>query len=322
MDRILTGIQSTGVPHLGNVLSAIFPAISLARQGGVECLYFIADLHSLTTIRNSEQRIRYVQEVAITWMACGFCEPNDILYRQSRVPELLELTWYLSCHVPYPMLANAHAFKERANDLSKVNAGIFTYPVLMAADILLYQVKRVPVGKDQTQHVEIARDIAAHINHTYGRRLFEIPVAVVQEQGIVVGTDGRKMSKSYGNTLNIFLDEKQLEEQVMSIQTDDKALKEPKHPATCRVFNLYALLASGSETDAMRVRYESGGYGYREAKQALLHLLLRRFSKERAAYAYYKANFSKVEEKLAQGEQRARQLAKSTLQGFREVLGF
>ena len=323
MTRILTGIQSTGTPHVGNLLGAIAPAVALAREGDNECMYFIADLHSLTSVKDRTVRVQNVREVAIAWMACGFCEQEDILYRQSKIPELLELAWYLSCHVPYPMLANAHAFKERASDLSQVNAGLFTYPVLMAADILLYQAQVVPVGKDQSQHVEITRDIASRINRLYGRDIFQLPRGRFHEKGgRIVGTDGRKMSKSYGNVLNVFSNEESLKKQVMSIHTDSTPLKDPKDPDACHVFNLYKFLAPPASVATMRKRYEAGGYGYGEAKQALLRLLLLQFERERAAYAYYEKHPFKVEEQLVQGEERAREIAKTTMKTFREVLGF
>ena len=322
MKRILTGVQSTGAPHLGNVLGAIFPAVSLARKKDNECLYFVADLHSLTSIRSAKERLCNTWEVAAAWMACGFCEERDVLFRQSKIPELPELMWHLSCHVPFPMLANAHAFKERSAVLSKVNVGLFTYPVLMAADVLLYQSEVVPVGKDQVQHIEIVRDIAAYINRAYNCALFALPEAAVQSCGRVVGTDGRKMSKSYGNTINIFAREKQIKEQVSAIRTDSKSLKEPKNPDTCSLFSLYALLAGEEDRKAMRVRYEAGGYGYAEAKEALYRLLLSRFEHERETYAHYRDHPHEVEEKLHQGEQRARKIAQDTLYRCREVLGF
>ena len=222
-------------------------------------MYFIADLHSLTSIKDKGARVRNVREVAITWMACGFCEQDDILYRQSKIPELLELAWYLSCHVPYPMLANAHAFKEKVSDLSHVNAGLFIYPVLMAADILLYQAQMVPVGRDQSQHIEITRDIASHVNRLYGRDIFQLPEGLFhKEGGRILGTDGRKMSKSYGNVLNVFSDEESLKRQVMSIHTDSTPMKDPKNPDVCHVFNLYRLLAPSASVATMRKRYEGG----------------------------------------------------------------
>ncbi|MFN4947627.1 MAG: tryptophan--tRNA ligase, partial [Chryseotalea sp.] len=227
MARILTGIQSSGRPHLGNLLGAIIPAIRLSEQSGNESLFFIADLHSLTTIKDAETRINNVNAVAAAWLAFGFDVKKNLLYRQSRIPEVCELTWYLNCFTPFPMLANAHSFKDKSEKLSDVNAGLFTYPVLMTADIILYDAHLVPVGKDQKQHLEMARDIATSFNNLYGET-FVVPEAKIEEQVMTIpGTDGQKMSKSYGNIIDIFLPEKELKKQIMSIVTDSKALEEP-----------------------------------------------------------------------------------------------
>src|SRR5690349_17736704 len=243
MARILTGIQSSGKPHLGNLLGAIIPAIELSKTPGNESFFFIADLHSLTTIKDAKTRIDNVNAVAAAWLAFGFDMDKNYLYRQSRIPEVCELTWYLNCFTPFPMLANATSFKDKSDRLADVNAGLFTYPVLMAADILLYNAEFVPVGKDQKQHVEIARDIASTFNNTYGD-VFVLPEAKIDEQVMTIpGIDGQKMSKSYHNFIDIFLPEKELLKVVKSIVTDSTPLEEPKNPDTDTVYKLYALMA-------------------------------------------------------------------------------
>ena len=321
--RILTGIQSSGAPHLGNLLGAIFPAIDFAEQTDKQCFYFIADLHSLTTVHQSAIRPKHTLSVAAAWLACGLDTDRHIFYRQSRLPQVCELSWYLSCFTPYPMLANSHAFKDRSDQLSEVNAGLFTYPVLMAADILLYRAHQVPVGKDQQQHLEMARDIASSFNHRYGD-VFVIPEAVLSPAATqaIPGTDGRKMSKSYGNTIDIFLPEEELRKQVMRIQTDSQPLKAPKDPNKCLVYALYAIMSSFSEAQEMSRRYRAGGYGYGDAKEALLAQLLRRFSAQRHVYADYLQHPQKIEEKLQAGEAQAATLAEVTLQKVRQALGF
>nr|MCU0399357.1 tryptophan--tRNA ligase [Cyclobacteriaceae bacterium] len=228
MTRILTGIQSSGRPHLGNLLGAIIPAIKLSKNPDNESFFFIADLHSLTTIKDSQVRSDNVRAVAAAWLAFGFDVEKNYLYRQSRIPEVCELAWYLNCFTPFPMLANAHSFKDKADRLSDVNAGLFTYPVLMTADIILYDANVVPVGKDQKQHLEMARDIATSFNLQYGET-FVIPEARIEEHLMVIpGTDGQKMSKSYGNIIDIFLPDKQLLKQIKSIVSDSTPLEAPK----------------------------------------------------------------------------------------------
>jgi tryptophanyl-tRNA synthetase len=284
MSRILTGIQSTNIPHLGNILGAMLPAIEMSKDPKNNCLFFIADLHSLTTIKDAEFLRNSTYSVAAAWLALGFDVEKNLLYRQSDVPEVCELTWYLNCFTPFPMLANAHSFKDKSDRLSDVNAGLFTYPVLMAADILLYDAEFVPVGKDQVQHLEITRDIAEKFNNTYGDT-FVVPQVKVDEQVMIVpGTDGQKMSKSYGNFINIFLPEKELKKVVMGVITDAKTLEEPKNPATCNVFKLYQLLANSEQLEQMRKNYLAGNYGYGLAKTALLQLILEKFASARNDY--------------------------------------
>jgi tryptophanyl-tRNA synthetase len=322
MARILTGIQATGRPHMGNLLGAIIPAITLSENAANESMYFIADLHSLTTIRSAEEMRMNTYAVAAAWLACGFDTEKHIFYRQSDVPNVTELTWYLSCFTPFPMLANAHSFKDKSNRLADVNAGLFTYPVLMAADIILYDANYVPVGKDQIQHLEITRDIASAFNRTYGET-FVIPEAKVDEAvKTIPGTNGEKMSKSYGNIIDIFVPEKELRKTVMSIVTDSKALEDPKDPETDTTFSLYKLLASPEETEAMRQNYRAGNYGYGHAKQALYEIILQKYANEREKFNYYMANLDEIDRKLAQGAEKARAIGKPVLDRVREKLGY
>ncbi len=322
MARILTGIQSSGKPHLGNLLGAIMPAIRLSQQQNNESLFFIADLHSLTTIKDAEVRKENTKAVAAAWLACGFDTEKNLFYRQSRVTEVTELTWFLSCFTPYPMLANAHSFKDKADRLADVNAGLFVYPVLMAADILLYDANIVPVGKDQVQHLEITRDIASIFNRTYGET-FVVPEARVDERIMTIpGTDGQKMSKSYGNTIDIFLPEKELKKQVMSIVTDSTPLEDPKDPDSDTVFKLYSLLASDGATAELRKKYLAGNFGYGHAKKELLDLILTHFAKERESFNYYMANEGELEAKLQEGEAKARKIATEVLERVKGKVGF
>jgi tryptophanyl-tRNA synthetase len=322
MTRILTGIQSSGKPHLGNVLGAILPALKLSQQPQNESFFFIADLHSLTTIRDANLRTEHVRAVAAAWLAFGFNTEKHYLYRQSRIPEVCELTWYLNCFTPYPMLANAHSFKDKADRLADVNAGLFTYPVLMAADILLYDAEVVPVGKDQKQHLEITRDIAVAFNNLYGET-FVVPEAQIEERVMTIpGTDGQKMSKSYGNTIDIFAPEKELLKQIRSIVTDSTPLEAPKNPDTDTTYALYALLATEEQRAEMRKKYLAGHYGYGHAKQELFELILKKFEEPRRAYAYYMDHPAALEDKLRQGEDRARPIAREVLGRVRKKLGF
>ena len=322
MARILTGIQSSGRPHLGNLLGAIIPAIKLSQQAGNESLFFIADLHSMTTIKDAETRVNNVRAVAAAWLAFGFDIEKNMLYRQSRIPEVCELTWYLNCITPFPMLANAHSFKDKSEKLSDVNAGLFTYPVLMTADIILYNAHQVPVGKDQRQHVEMARDIATSFNNTYGET-FVVPESKIEEQVMTIpGTDGQKMSKSYGNIIDIFLPDKELLKQIKTIKSDSTPLEAPKNPDTDTTFAIYSLLASDEQKETMRANYLAGNYGYGHAKQALFELILQKFSKEREAFNFYMSNLDELEKKLTQGEARARVIANEVLNNVRVKLGF
>ncbi|MCX7728915.1 MAG: tryptophan--tRNA ligase [Bacteroidia bacterium] len=323
MARILTGIQSTNIPHLGNILGAIIPAIELSNEPGNESFYFIADLHSLTSIKNAEFIQQSTYAVAATWLAFGLDYNKHYFYRQSRVTEVCELTWYLNCFTPFPMLANAHSFKDKSSRLSEVNAGLFTYPVLMASDILLYDADIVPVGKDQIQHLEITRDIASIFNRIVNQEIFVLPQAKIKEEVMIVpGIDGQKMSKSYNNFINIFLPEKELKKVVMSIVTDSTPLEMPKNPDTCNVFKLYALLASKEETESMKNNYLKGGYGYGHAKTALFELILNKYKEQRKIYSELIEKKEYLEQILQKGEEKARNIAKEKINQVRKVLGF
>lgn len=324
MARILTGIQSTGTPHLGNLLGAIAPAIALSKDVKNETFLFIADLHSVTQIKDGNELRQNTLSVAATWLAFGLDIEKVVFYRQSDVPQTAELSWYLSCFFPFQRLTLAHSFKDKADRLDDVNAGLFSYPMLMAADILLYDVNFVPVGKDQLQHIEITRDVASRFNHQMGDT-FVIPEASVQKETMYVpGTDGQKMSKSRGNIINIFLDDKALRKQIMSIETDSTPLEEPKNPETCKVFSIYRLLATASQQADMRVKYENAtrDFGYGHAKQALFELLVERFKTEREKYHHYMANPSEVEQLLQIGAQKAAAVANEVLARVRGKLGF
>lgn len=323
MARILTGIQSSGRPHLGNVLGAILPAMELSRDSKNESFYFIADYHSLTTIKDAATRRSNVLEVAAAWLSMGFDTNRHTFYRQSDIKEVLELTWILNCFTPYPMLANAHSFKDKSDRLSDVNAGLFDYPVLMAADILLYRANGVPVGKDQKQHLEITRDIANAFNRAYDQEILVVPESLINEQVMTIpGTDGQKMSKSYGNTLDIFAGEKELKKQVMGILTDSTPLEEPKNPDTCNVFALYQLLAEPDQIAEMRKNYLGGNYGYGHAKKALLEVILEKFKEPRAKFAAFMAEPAHLEEELKKGADKARTIAAEVMDQVRAVTGF
>jgi tryptophanyl-tRNA synthetase len=322
MSRILTGIQSSGRPHLGNLLGAIIPAIKLSKLPGNESFFFIADLHSLTTIKDAQQRIDNVNAVAAAWLAFGFDLEKNLLYRQSRISEVCELAWYLSCHTPFPMLANAHSFKDKSDRLSDVNAGLFTYPVLMTADIILYDAHFVPVGKDQKQHLEMARDMASSFNTLYGET-FVVPEAKIEENVMTVpGTDGQKMSKSYGNIIDIFLPDKELKKQIGLIITDSTPLEAPKNPDTDNVFAIYKLIATSEQTEILRQKYLAGNFGYGHAKQALFELIISKYAIEREAFNFYISNLPELEKKLQHSEVKATAIAREVIGKVRKKLGF
>ena len=319
MSRILTGIQSSGVPHLGNVLGAILPAIELSKK--MESFLFIADLHSLTTIKNKEVLRYNTLATAAAWLAFGLDTEKNTIYRQSDIPQVTELMWYLNCVTPYPMLANAHSFKDKSNKLSNVNAGLFTYPVLMAADIILYNANIVPVGKDQLQHLEITRDIATSFNFLFGET-FIIPNAKTDKKNLIIpGTNGEKMSKSYNNCINIFESEKILKKQIMNIVTDSKSLNEPKDPNKCNVFQIYKLIASEKEINILSEKYKNGGFGYGHAKNELLQIIMTKFEKPRIKFNELMNNQQLIESELLKGSKKAQIIANSVIKKVRTNLG-
>jgi tryptophanyl-tRNA synthetase len=322
MARILTGIQSTGTPHLGNILGALLPAIDQAKDSSNDSYLFIADMHSLTQIKDANTLRNNTYSTAATWLALGLDIDKTVFYRQSDVPQVTELSWYLSCFFPYQRLTLAHSFKDKADRLEDVNAGLFTYPMLMAADILIYDADIIPVGKDQEQHIEMTRDVASRFHAKMGET-FVLPKAAVQEVTMLIpGTDGAKMSKSKGNTINIFLPEKQLRKQIMSIATDSTPLEEPKDWATCNCFAIYSLLAGATAVAKMKANYENGGYGYGHAKQALFELILETFKTPRERYNYYMANRNEVDAALKVGAEKARLVADAVLKRVREKVGY
>lgn len=322
MSRVLTGIQATGTPHLGNLLGAIIPAIELSKKQENESFLFIANMHTLTQIKNAEELKQHTYEIAAAWLAFGLDTEKTYFYRQSDIPEVCELSWYLSCFFPYQRLTLAHSFKDKADRLNDVNVGLFTYPMLMAADILLYDAEIVPVGKDQLQHLEMARDVGARFNHQMEKEIFVLPQAELQENTkYVPGTDGNKMSKSRGNIINIFLPEKDLKKQVMSIETDSTPLEEPKNPDTCKVFAIYSLIANEQQVEELRAKYLAGNYGYGHAKKELLELILETYAKEREVFNYYMNNLPELEKKLQEGAEKTRKIARETLDRVRESLG-
>tara|TARA_R110000850_G_scaffold269422_2_gene401559 strand:- start:32627 stop:33613 length:987 start_codon:yes stop_codon:yes gene_type:complete len=322
MAKILTGVQSTGTPHLGNLLGAIIPAIEMTEKSDDQSFLFIADLHSITQIKDGKTLRQNTYSTAAAWLACGLDVNKVTFYRQSDVPQTTELSWYLSCFFPFQRLTLAHSFKDKSDRLEDVNAGLFSYPMLMAADILLYDANIVPVGKDQLQHLEITRDVASRFNHQMGET-FVLPEAKIDENTMIVpGTNGGKMSKSANNYINIFLDDKALRKQIMGIETDSTPLEEPKNPDTCNCFTLYKLLASPEQTEAMRANYLGGNYGYGHAKQALFELIVEKFASVREKYNYYINNTEEVDKLLLDGAAKASVVANGVIQRVREKLGY
>ncbi|CAI8290884.1 MAG: Tryptophan--tRNA ligase [Owenweeksia sp. TMED14] len=323
MARILTGIQSSGRQHLGNVLGAIKPAIKLANDDKNDAFLFIADLHSLTSIKDKFLRKENLLSTAAAWLACGLDPEKVVFYAQSDLPQCTELTWYLNCFTPYPMLANAHSFKDKANRLSDINAGLFDYPVLMASDILLYNANLVPVGKDQRQHLEMTRDIAEAFNRHVQKDILVIPEAKIDESVMTIpGTDGQKMSKSYGNVIDVFLPEKDLKKQVMSIVTDSIPLEDSKNPDLCNVVKIFKLIAPADEIAQMEKSYRTGGYGYGHAKAALFRVLLETFRSERLRFEELMQTPDEIYRALNMGAEKARYIADETLMKVKQSLGF
>ena len=322
MARILTGVQSTGTPHLGNLLGAVLPAIAMADQPENESFLFIADLHSLTQIKDGGLLREHTFNTAAAWLACGLDTDKTVFYKQSDVSQVTELSWYLNCFFPYQRLTLAHSFKDKTDHLSDVNAGLFSYPMLMAADILLYDAEIVPVGKDQLQHLEMTRDVAARFNNQQGET-FVLPKAQIQKDAqIIPGTDGQKMSKSKNNTINVFLPEKKLRKQIMGIQTDSTPLEDPKDPDTCNVFALYSLLGTEQQISDLRTLYCAGGMGYGNAKQALFELILDSFAEARTKFDYYQNNPAEVTIALTKGAEKAKIIATGVIMRVRSKIGY
>lgn len=322
MARILTGIQSTGTPHLGNILGAILPAIEMANDTSTESYLFIANMHTLTQIKDADLLRHNTYSVAATWLAFGLDINKTVFYRQSDIPQVTELAWYLNCFFPYQRLKLAHGFKDKADRLDDVNSGLFMYPMLMAADILLYDAQIIPVGKDQLQHIEMTRDVATRF-HTKMGETFILPVGKVQENTkLIPGTDGEKMSKSRNNFINIFLPEKKLRKQIMSIETDSTPLEDPKDWKNCNCFALYQLLASEENVATMKSNYEKGGYGYGHAKQALFELILEKFKTARERYNHYMTNINEIDAALAIGADKAKLVADDVLKRVRAKVGY
>ena len=322
LKRILTGVQSTGVPHLGNILGAIIPAIDFSKKENIETFLFIADFHSLTQIKNSEELKRNTLSTAAAWLACGLNPNKTIFYRQSDVPQVSELAWYLSCFFPFKRLSLAHSFKDKKDRLDDVNAGLFNYPMLMAADILMYDADVVPVGKDNLQHLEITRNVANRFHNIFGNT-FTLPVEHLQDETkLVTGTDGAKMSKSKNNIIDIFAEEKVLKKQIMSIKTDSKGIDDAKDWRNCNLFKIYALLAKKDEIECMKKNYELGGYGYGHAKNELFELILKKYSVERDKFQHYISNPDEVEKILKAGATKANATANKVLNRVRKKLGY
>ncbi len=321
-NRILTGIQSTGIPHLGNILGAIIPAINFSRKANIETFLFIADFHSLTQIKDSKQLKQNTLYTASAWLACGLDPSKTIFYRQSDIPQVTELTWYLSCFYPYNRLTLAHSFKDKKDRLDDVNSGLFSYPMLMAADILLYDAEIIPVGKDQLQHLEITRNVANRFHNIFGET-FILPKGYLQEDSqLVTGTDGEKMSKSKNNVINIFASESELRKQIQSIETDSSSLESPKDWKKCNLFNLYKLIADKDQIERMKANYEAGGYGYGHAKKDFQELILKKYSFERKKFNHYISSPNEVEAILKQGASKARITADKVLSRVRKKLGY
>ncbi len=321
MKRALTGIQPSGEVHLGNYLGMVVPALALQEQYAT--FYFIADYHALTTVRDPELLRRSTLSAAATFLALGLdVQGNATLFRQSAVPEVCELAWILSCLTSAGTLERGHAVKAAREDGREVNAGTVFYPMLMAADILLYDSHVVPVGQDQKQHVEVARDLAIKFNHHYGEGTLVVPEVLIREDvGLIPGTDGRKMSKSYGNTIPLWLPSKKLRKAIMRIVTDSRGLDEPKDPERDNVYRLYALFATPEQAADLAARYRAGGLGYGHAKQELFELMEARLAEPRARYEEWMAHPERIEEVLAAGAARARRAAEATLSRVRAAVG-
>ncbi|HXR96595.1 MAG TPA: tryptophan--tRNA ligase [Terriglobales bacterium] len=319
MKIALSGIKPSGLPHIGNYLGMIRPALRLADS--YQCLYFIADYHALTTLHNGAELRAHSLSVAATWLALGLDPTRNLLYRQSDVPEVMELAWILSCFTGKGLLDRAHAFKDAQAQQREISAGVYTYPILMAADILAFGADVVPVGRDQKQHLEMCRDIAQRFNHVYGD-LLVVPEALIQEEvETIPGLDGRKMSKSYDNTVPMFLPAAQLRKLVMRIQTDSVPVEEPKVPESAAVFQLYRHFVGAAEAETLANKLRAGGTGWAVAKQALFDAMETSLGDARARYLDIMANPEKLAEILRDGAERARALAGARMTRVRRAIG-
>lgn len=320
--RLVTGIKPSGFPHLGNFLGAIRPAIEMQDQYD-QAIFFIADLHSLTTVRNAAEHRDYIRGVALDFLSFGLNPEKVILFRQSALPEHAELSWILSCITPFGLMDRAHAWKDAvAKKLKDPTVGLFTYPVLMAADILLYQANIVPVGKDQKQHVEIARDIADKFNHTFGDTFTLPEPSIPEEIASIPGTDGEhKMSKSYKNTIEIFGPEETIRKQIMGIKTDSTPVESPKNPDTDTVFKLYSLIATEKETENLKDKYLAGGFGYGDAKKLLANRYLEYFAEARQKRIELAKDLGYLDDVLENGAQKAKKIASQTLATVKQKVG-
>jgi tryptophanyl-tRNA synthetase len=318
--RVLSGIQPTGTLHLGNYFGMMKPSIEL-QDSGQECFYFIADYHALTQLPDPQQLRERSVGVAVDFLACGLDPARTTFFRQSDVPEVHELTWVLSCLTPVGLLERCHSYKDKIARGLVPNHGLFSYPVLMAADILLYGSHLVPVGKDQKQHLEVTRDLAIRFNNAYGDILV-VPDAMIRDEvAVVPGLDGQKMSKSYDNTIELFGEPKAMRQKIMRIVTDSTPMEAPKNPDTCNVFALYKLMATAAETAELRARYLAGGMGYGHAKQALAEKYSQTFGALRERRQELLAQPKRVEDVLQAGAARARAVARETLNRVRAAIG-
>ena len=317
--RILSGVQSSGTLHIGNYFGMMRPSLSL--QEGNDCFYFIANYHALTQLPDPALLRQRTFDVAVDFLACGLNPDTTVFFRQSDVIEVQELTWILSCLTPVGLLERCHSYKDKLARGMEANHGLFTYPVLMAADILLYNSQLVPVGKDQKQHLEVTRDIAIRFNNRYGD-ILTVPEAMIQEDvAVIPGLDGQKMSKSYDNTIEIFGEGKPIRQKFMKIITDSTPMEEPKNPDTCNVFALYKLMATPEEQAELRQRYLAGNMGYGHAKQALFDKYSEFFAPMRERRKQLLEKPQLVEDVLQDGAARARKVAQQTLQRVRQAVG-
>lgn len=319
MKTALTGIKPTHVPHLGNYLGAIRPALRLAES--YRTAYFIADYHALTTVRDPAALREHVLDVAATWLACGLDPEKTLFYKQSDVPEVFELAWVLACVTATGQLERGVAYKDALAKGESPNAGVFFYPVLMAADILLFDTDVVPIGADQKQHLELARDMAVRVNHLFGEGTLVVPEPLVTEAPLVPGLDGTKMSKSKGNTIPLFERGSRLRKLCMSIVTSSESLEEPKRASGSTVFELYRQIASAEESVAMERRLAEGNYGWGHAKEALYEAIETSFAPMRARFEALRSDPAALERVLADGAQRARSVARATLDRVRRRTG-